>query len=572
MPSRTLSRSPVFGSDAASFVQPYCLPTHPCFPSLDRWASLNATTSGRLFRPDGDVPCDAASCADPWWRIEQPAAVMFLNFENGQGLDPSLGTHPNQTAQSVEEAASSAQDRTPAYVLEALHAEDAVAAVNYAREHRLRLRVKNTGHDYLGRSSDPGSFTLWTNKLKNREYDAQFVPAGAPEGTQPEKAIRAGAGNVVQDLYQAADEAGVVVTAGVSRTVGGAGGFALGGGHGPFAPLHGLAADNILEFTVVTANGTLLRTSPYQHPTLFTALRGGGSAFAVVVETVFRVHTPPAGFVGIFGEFSVAKNATKEDGDEAWKELMKRWVGLQPKLSDAAPFAGYTYVQRPAGTPFAYVLPTPNIALARELFTPVFQWADKDPSIDIEYKYVEEENWYKLWHGPFTDALESLDAVGIPLLLGSRLVPKEVVEKKGDDLAAFLATSSSPAVVHLVAGGKVQEEPAHPSSVNPAWRHALLHIDLPISWSSTSSSSSSIAALSKYLTAHTLSLGSIASSLGHAEASYSSESNYHEPEQRWSGIWYGEENYEALLRAKREWDPEGVFTARRAVGSEVVGW
>lgn len=49
----------------------------------------------------------------------------------------------------------------------------------------------------------------------------------------------------------------------------------------------------------------------------------------------------------------------------------------------------------------------------------------------------------------FTDALESLDAVGIPLLLGSRLIPKDVVEQKSNELSDFLAQSHSPSIVHL---------------------------------------------------------------------------------------------------------------------------
>ncbi|GAA5836731.1 hypothetical protein JCM11251_002710 [Rhodosporidiobolus azoricus] len=578
----------VFGGDAGwgaslgTQATPYCLPDHPCFPGSDRWQALNESTGGKLIRPDGPPGCEKPTCADPYWRMEQPAAVQFLNFQNGQGLSPDFPYPTNATTipvvvgtastASVTQTGQSGQDRTPAYVLNALSASDVVHAVNFARNHKLRLRIKNTGHDYLGRSSDVGAFTLWTNNLKDSTYEPEFVPEGAPEGTKPEKAIRAGAGNVVADLYKAADEAGVVVTAGVSRTVGGAGGFVLGGGHGPFAPLHGLAADNVLEFLAVTANGTLLRTSPYQHPTLFTALRGGGSAFAVIVETVFRAHEPPAGFVGIFGQFYVDKNATKEEGAKAWAELMKRWVDLQPVLSEAGPFAGYTYVTAPFSpedTPFAYILPSPDLNLSKSLFEPVFDWADGHPHIDIERKYVESETWYPMWHGPFTDALESLDSVGISLLLGSRLIPKDVVEQKSDELSTFLAESHSPSIVHLVAGGKVQEEPSFPSSVHPAWRKALLHIDLPISWT-VASNTSTISALTSYLTSHTLSLGRIASSLGAPEASYSSESDYHEAE--WQKVWYGEENYERLLRAKKEWDPEGVFNARNAVGSEIVGW
>lgn len=37
-------------------------------------------------------------------------------------------------------------------------------------------------------------------------------------------------------------------------------------------------------------------------------------------------------------------------------------------------------------------------------------------------------------------------------------------------------------------------------------------------------------------------------------------------------MWYGEENYERLIEAKKEWDPTGVFGGRKTVGSEVLGW
>ncbi|GEM07954.1 FAD linked oxidase [Rhodotorula toruloides] len=494
---------------------------------------------------------------------------MFLNFETGRGLVPD---DPSQTSTSAPvNASSSPTDRTPAYVLETHTPSDVLSAVAFARENRLRLRIKSTGHDYLGRSSDEGSFTLWTRRLNHSRFERNFVPEGAPEGTQGVPALLAGAGSIVRDLYRAADEAGVIVTGGVSQTVGAGGGFTLGGGHGPLAPLHGLAADNVLEFTVVTANGTILRCSPYQHSTLFTALRGGGSAFAVVLETAFKVHAPPAGFVGIFGSFGLRQgaDASPEERKEAWRGMVKRWTELQPKLSKAGPFAGYTYVRKPEPTPFAYILPSDDLQLAKDLFTPVFDASAADPNIEVDWEFVETKTWYELWSGPFTDALHSLDAVGIPLLLGSRLVPKEVVEQRTDDLANFLADSPSPAIVHLVAGGAVEKEPDFPSSVNPGWRTALLHIDLPISWP-TSAPSATISSLSSYLTSHTLTLGALTSSLGHPQASYSSESDYYEAD--WQKVWYDEENYERLLRAKREWDPEGVFSARRAVGSEVVGW
>ena len=47
-------------------------------------------------------------------------------------------------------------------------AENAQAAVKFANQKNLRLVVKNTGHDYLGRSTARGAFLIWTHNLKDK--------------------------------------------------------------------------------------------------------------------------------------------------------------------------------------------------------------------------------------------------------------------------------------------------------------------------------------------------------------------------------------------------------------------
>lgn len=48
--------------------------------------------------------------------------------------------------------------------------------------------------------------------------------------------------------------------------------------------------------------------------------------------------------MGIFGTFKIKDGVEKSVADVAWKGLIREWVALQPKVSDAGPFAGYTYV------------------------------------------------------------------------------------------------------------------------------------------------------------------------------------------------------------------------------------
>jgi FAD/FMN-containing dehydrogenase len=48
------------------------------------------------------------------------------------------------------------------YAVAAKSTEDVAAAVNFAREHNLRLVVKGGGHSYLGTSNAPDSLLVWT--------------------------------------------------------------------------------------------------------------------------------------------------------------------------------------------------------------------------------------------------------------------------------------------------------------------------------------------------------------------------------------------------------------------------
>lgn len=99
---------------------------------------------------------------------------------------------------------------------------------------------------------------------------------------------------------------------------------------------------DILEMTVVTAVGSIIKASPFINPDLFTALRGGGGpAFGIVLEVVFRAHDPPAGFVAVGGSWQIDQSAS--NATEEWKSLVRAWIGVQESLSEAG-FAGYTYL------------------------------------------------------------------------------------------------------------------------------------------------------------------------------------------------------------------------------------
>jgi len=53
------------------------------------------------------------------------------------------------------------QGSVPWKYVDARSVEDVQKTLLFAKERNLRFVVKNTGHDYAGRSSAPDSFALW---------------------------------------------------------------------------------------------------------------------------------------------------------------------------------------------------------------------------------------------------------------------------------------------------------------------------------------------------------------------------------------------------------------------------
>jgi len=87
---------------------------------------------------------------------------------------------------------------------------DMQVSVNFARINNLRLVIRNTGHDYLGRSMGFGSLGLNTHNLAN----IQFVKAWTGPGNWTGGAVKLGAGVMFRDLYAAAHAQNVDVVGG----------------------------------------------------------------------------------------------------------------------------------------------------------------------------------------------------------------------------------------------------------------------------------------------------------------------------------------------------------------------
>lgn len=158
----------------------------------------------------------------------------------------------------------------PSAVIEASSIQDVVEAVGLASQLGNSVAVQATGHGFTVPADD--AVLVTTAGLDLLEID--------PES----KVARIGAGVKWGRVLDEAHASGLAPLLGSSPDVG-AIGYTLGGGFGWLGRRHGLAADRVVSFTVVLADGSVVNTSADSHPDLFWALRGGGHGdLGVVVE------------------------------------------------------------------------------------------------------------------------------------------------------------------------------------------------------------------------------------------------------------------------------------------------
>ncbi|KAJ6554226.1 hypothetical protein B0H19DRAFT_1262614 [Mycena capillaripes] len=192
----------------------------------------------------------------------------------------------------------------PSYFIDVRHASDVAAAFKFSEHTGVPLVIKNTGHDYKGRSSAPNSLALWMHNLKDMSHHPEFVPEGC---SLAQPAVTFGAGVQWAEAYDFADAQNITLVGGttayacfytlhittllqeaIARSA-----LSGGGGHSVLSNTMGLGVDRVLQFKVVTPDGELRAASACQNQDLFFALRGGGGGtFGVVLEATILASPP----------------------------------------------------------------------------------------------------------------------------------------------------------------------------------------------------------------------------------------------------------------------------------------
>ncbi|KAK0452197.1 FAD-binding domain-containing protein [Desarmillaria tabescens] len=273
---------------------------HPDAPIPEcAWSSLNATIGGRLQRATPyartcfSASFDEGECTgvineylDPARRSDYFGAYINTEWETCQATREECALNWMNAAARDGECR---QGAVPSYYIDVADHTDVSAAFDFSRRTGVPVVIKNTGHDYMGRSSGPGTLGIWTHHLKSISYEKTFVPQGCEATADPIPAVTFGSGAQFSDLLAFANENNLTIPGGSDATVGVGGGYLQGGGHSPLSNIFGLAVDRVLEFEIVVPTGDLLIANECQNPDLFFALRGGGGGtFGVVMKVTTR--------------------------------------------------------------------------------------------------------------------------------------------------------------------------------------------------------------------------------------------------------------------------------------------
>ncbi|KAF2746115.1 FAD-binding domain-containing protein [Sporormia fimetaria CBS 119925] len=497
-------------------------------------------------------PKDAGKCANvlanfrtPLFHTEDPTSIMWPIFQGRTCMPPNVNSA----------GPSCTRGGFPEYAVNVSNVAQIQLAINFARAANIRLVIKNSGHDYLGKSTGAGALSLWMRNLR----DIDFLPDYEGPGYSG-PALKLAAGVSVREVYEAADRNGVTVPGAISWSVGYAGGMITGGGQNPLSAIYGMAADHVVAFQVVTAEGRYITVSESSHSDLFWALRGGGGGtFAVVVSVIVRAH-PKLNVVTANWMLDSSRN-----GEDKYWAAIRKFFEVFTDWTDSKIYSFFfltkasltmTYLFAPNHTAETYA------ATVAQFFSFL---EENNTTLTNPHRYTPHTSFYSGYQATWgSNAFNG--SVGTDTSLpANHIIPRRNFKQKFNQTYALIEE-------HVKAGRHwlgFHNAPVRNGNTNnavhPAWRECVFFLVTSSNRTADHSTQEALRIQNADLQENILEPWRKVAPLSEGGGTYLNEASVEEPD--WQDSFYGG-YYPRLSEIKRRWDPKDVFYAVTAVGSE----
>ncbi|KAF1831498.1 FAD binding domain protein [Decorospora gaudefroyi] len=525
----------------------HCSPNEPCWPTPQEWSTLNTTLQGRLIptTPIG-TPCHHPFYNEPLCTTLQSTYTdPTTHFQTSSS--PMAPFWANRSCDPF--AAPATPCKTGTYVAYAVRVEsvsDITATLAFVRAKNIRLVIRNTGHDYLGKSTGKAALALWMHHLRGFDVLDAYT-SQAYTG----KAVKIAAGMMSDEVSARAHAHGLTVVGGNCASIGLAGGYTQGGGLGLLTSRYGFGADQVLEWEVVRVDGgELVKATPRVNPDLYWALSGGGGGtFGIVVSMTVKAYPE---------ERSAAANLSFSSSGVALDVFYGAVAAFQnclPALSEAGGVAIYV-VQ---GTVFALspaMLPGGSKESLDALIEPALV---KLRSLNMSYAYtsMESPSYHEAYHAMVSPSETAY------FQIGSRVLPQHTLTENSHQLTQAIrkVNSYGAGVGGLSFQAPNPNKPTRRNSVNPKFRSSAVSVTVGTIWSNTDWD---LNLANQELMTNVL-IPAIDRVAPGWSTAYLNEVDHQEPE--WQKVIYGD-TYSRLLSLKTKFDPDHILWGRTAVGSE----
>ncbi|KAJ3729313.1 hypothetical protein C8R42DRAFT_160828 [Lentinula raphanica] len=223
-----------------------------------RQVELETPSENRL---EAEACCHALSSVLPgqvFWPSSEPYSTQQSSYYSGEQatMTPACRVSPNNTF-------------------------DVSRILEFAGAHKCQFAVRTGGHMAWIGASNIGSegFTVDLQRIKGVTL------------SEDRSVVSFGAGSRWRDVYAVLQPMNLTTVGGRVGDVG-VGGFLLGGGIGFLSAEYGFGSDNVIEYEVVLANGSVIHaTNQNQHSDMYWALKLGSTNFGVVTRFDMLTYT-----------------------------------------------------------------------------------------------------------------------------------------------------------------------------------------------------------------------------------------------------------------------------------------